>query len=278
MEHELMHQETLMYMYMQLDVQYKQLPHDIKFDLTSRKLTEPRQISIPTGSVRLGADFDTIPFGWDNEFPAFITDVPAFQIDRYPVTNGEFYEFVSSGAYNDPSHWLDEDWKWKEKFNVKHPMSWSLRDGQVSIRTLFGIDIPLVFASSWPVFVTWAEACAYGQWKGGRLPSEAEWCQAAYGSPAGDDGRLYPWGNEQPATEHGNFNWQSLSPTPVGSHPKGSSAWGVEDLIGDGWEWTGTPFDGYDGFKVMCQFGHKHKRELIICGSGMNTCQIITCS
>ena len=163
---------------------------------------------------------------------------------------------------------MEDDWKWKEKADMKHPMSWCLRDGQVSIRTLFGIDIPLVFASSWPVCVTWAEACAYGRWKGGRLPSEAEWCRAAYGSPEGDDARLYPWGNEMPSTEHGNFNWQSLSPTPVGSHPKGSSAWAVEDLIGDGWEWTGTPFDGYDGFEVTCLivyqaviFGHAHEQH-----------------
>ena len=91
-EHELLHQETMMYMYMQLDVQYKQLPYDIKFDLKSRKLTEPLRVAIPTGSVQLGADFDTFPFGWDNEFPAFTASVPAFQIDRYPVTNGEFHE------------------------------------------------------------------------------------------------------------------------------------------------------------------------------------------
>ena len=159
-------------------------------------------------------------------------------------------QFVSSGGYDNSCHWLEDDWKWKQKAGIKHPISWCIHDGQVFIRTLFGIEIPLAVGSSWPVCVTWAEACAYARWKGGRLPSETEWCRAAYGSPSGDDGRAYPWGNETPTADHGNFNWHSWSPMPIGSHPNGKSAWGVEDLIGDGWEWTGTPFDPYEGFEV----------------------------
>ena len=91
-EHEKMHQETLMYMYMQLDAKYKRPLSDIKFDITVKELIEPKVVNIPSGSIRIGADFSTSPFGWDNEFPSFTASVPGFKIDRYPVSNGEFYE------------------------------------------------------------------------------------------------------------------------------------------------------------------------------------------
>ena len=91
-EHEKMQQEKLMYMYMQLDAEYKQPPTDIKFDITAKELIEPKVVNIPSGSIRIGADFSTSPFGWDNEFPSFTANVPGFKIDRYPVSNGEFYE------------------------------------------------------------------------------------------------------------------------------------------------------------------------------------------
>ena len=80
-----------------------------------------------------------------------------------------------------------------------------------------------------------------------RLPTEAEYQRAAFGDPEGGD-RRFPWGEAAPDARHGNFDFAQWAPMPVGSHPDGASAWGVHDLVGDGWEWTDTAFEGFPGF------------------------------
>jgi formylglycine-generating enzyme required for sulfatase activity len=108
--------------------------------------------------------------------------------------------------------------------------------------------IPLPLA--WPVYVSHAEAAAYARWRGVRLPSEAEFQRAAYGTPEGVE-RSFPWGDAFPAAPHGLFDFASWEPDPVGIHPAGQSAWGVDDLIGNGWEWTRTRFGPFPGFHAM---------------------------
>jgi formylglycine-generating enzyme required for sulfatase activity len=110
------------------------------------------------------------------------------------------------------------------------------------------IPLPL----SWPVYVSHAEASAYARWSGARLPTEAEFQRASYGSPHGE--RRYPWGDGAPTSAEGVFDFTSWDPEPAGSHPIGSSAWGVEDLIGNGWEWTSTPFAPFPGFRAMASY------------------------
>ena len=107
-------------------------------------------------------------------------------------------------------------------------------------------EIPLPL--TWPVYVSHAEAAAYARWAGKALPTEAQWHRAAYGSPSGRE-RLYPWGDEAPDAWRGNFDFASWEPTPVASHPLGASAFGVFDLLGNGWEWTSTPFAPLPGFQ-----------------------------
>ena len=109
---------------------------------------------------------------------------------------------------------------------------------------MFG-DIPL--PPDWPVYVSHAEAAAYARWSGGRLPAEAEWHRAAYGTPEGEE-RQYPWGAEAPSARHGYFDFARWDPVPVNAFPCGRSAWGVEGLLANGWEWTSTPFAPFKGF------------------------------
>jgi formylglycine-generating enzyme required for sulfatase activity len=97
--------------------------------------------------------------------------------------------------------------------------------------------------------VSFAEAQAYARWRGGRLPTEAELHRAAYGSPQGP--RTHPWGEARPAGAHGNFGLRRFDPTPVGAFPAGASAWGVHETVGNGWEWTSTPFAPFPGFAPM---------------------------
>jgi formylglycine-generating enzyme required for sulfatase activity len=90
------------------------------------------------------------------------------------------------------------------------------------------------------VYVSHAEASAYARWSGKALPTEAQYQRAAFGSPGGSDaGSLPP----------GNFNFRSWSPMPVGSFAP--SAFGVFDLVGNGWEWTSTPFAPFEGFEAF---------------------------
>src|SRR4029077_6001989 len=71
------------------------------------------KIAIPAGSTTLGAHFDELPFGWDNEFGAIEVPVPAFRIDGTPVTNGQFLAFVEDGGYQRPELWGDDDQVWR---------------------------------------------------------------------------------------------------------------------------------------------------------------------
>jgi gamma-glutamyl hercynylcysteine S-oxide synthase len=102
---------------------------------------------------------------------------------------------------------------------------------------------------SWPVYVSQAEAAAYAKWLGRRLPTEEQFHRAAYGAPKGAKERRYPWGDAQPTEMHGNFDFKHWDPAPLGAHPAGASAFGVHDLVGNGWEWTRTVFAPFEGFK-----------------------------
>jgi gamma-glutamyl hercynylcysteine S-oxide synthase len=104
----------------------------------------------------------------------------------------------------------------------------------------------------WPVYSSHAEATAYATWLGRKLPTEAQFHRAAYGSPkTSGTTRFYPWGDEAPTRRQGNFDFHGWEPSPVGSHPAGASAFDVQDLVGNGWEWTRTEFAPFPGFKAM---------------------------
>jgi formylglycine-generating enzyme required for sulfatase activity len=109
--------------------------------------------------------------------------------------------------------------------------------------------VPLPLA--WPVYVSHAEASAYARWRGARLATEAEYQRAAFGDGTGRE-RVHPWGDDAPkAGHHGVFDFSSWDPEPAGSHPAGRSAWGVDDLVGNGWEWTATTFAPFPGFQPL---------------------------
>jgi ergothioneine biosynthesis protein EgtB len=251
-EHELMHQETLSYMLQELDHALKKRPPDWP---TLPPVGEPRstrRVEIPEGETVLGAAPGSLPFGWDNEFPAHRVLVPAFGIDERPVTNADLAEFARDGGYTEPRLWREDDWAWRKRRCLHQPHSWR-RDGNgLRVRGLLE-DVPFVRAAHWPAMVSWAEAAAYARWRGGRLPTEAEWHRAARGAPSVGE-RRWPWGDDPPSDRHGNFHFRRASPVPAGSHPAGASAWGVEELVGNGWEWTSTPFGPFPGFAPLPRY------------------------
>jgi formylglycine-generating enzyme required for sulfatase activity len=227
-EHEQMHHETTMYIVHRLDASLKR--HVVQ---AHRDGTPPENEfrTVRSGLATLGADRTRLQFGWDNEFETQSVDVSSFAVQPYPVTNADWLEFVADGG--------------------PVPAFWVERDGGWMLRCAFE-ELPL--PRSWPVYVSHANARAYAAWKGLRLPTEPEYHRAAFGTPSGTE-RPFPWGDALPSPKHhGNFAFQRYDPEPVDAHPPGASAWGIHDLIGNGWEWTDTPFAPLPGFEPMASY------------------------
>jgi gamma-glutamyl hercynylcysteine S-oxide synthase len=205
-------------------------------------------VSIPAGTATLGLPrTEDTQFGWDNEFEEFQVQVPEFEIDAYKVSNRDFLHFMANGGYQERSLWDDSAWQWLQSNDVTHPAFWLLRGNHIFLRTMFH-EIPLPL--DWPVYVSHAEASAYARWAGKELPTEAEWHRAAYGTHEGI-GREFPWGHASPDHSRGNFDFSRWNPVSVSAFPAGTSAFGVAGLLGNGWEWTSTPFAPFPGFEAF---------------------------
>ena len=248
LEHELMHHETLLYMLQQLPASAKRPPAELAALPVKPAVSPVRErVRVPAGPAHLGAGSGG--FVWDNERPECDLRTEAFTIDSLPVTNRELREFVSAGCYADPSLWTEDGWLWLKQTRRAMPHGWRAESHDFFVATLFG-EVPFDDAAAWPASVTQCEAQAFASWRGARLPSEPEFHRAAYATPDGGL-RPYPWGDAAPGPEHANLGLRRFGPTPVGSHPRGASAFGVHELVGNGWEWTSTPFRPFPGFRPM---------------------------
>ena len=208
-------------------------------------------VLVPGGPFVLGVDAASEPYSLDNERPAHVVDLPAFRIGRVPVTNGEWRQFIDDGGYAEPRWWSERGWQHRVTAGLSAPQFWSSDD---ATRTRFGYveDIP----ADEPVqHITYFEAEAYAAWAGARLPTEAEWEKACAWDPASGARRRYPWGADElsdaPENKRANLGGGALRPAPVGAYPAGASAYGVEQLLGDVWEWTGSPLRPWPGFVPM---------------------------
>ena len=208
-EHRLMHAETLAYLFHNLPYESKHGP--VPTPLAARDVQNP-MIEIPAGEAILGRQSGD-GFGWDNEFEEHRVHVPAFRISKFKISNGDYLKFLQAT-------------------NAEAPNFWTLRSGQWLLRGMFG-EVPLPL--DWPAWVTHKEARAYAQWRSAMeyrnfdLPTEAEFHRAEEGT--------------QPL----NANFERWDPVPVHT-PGGESRHGVSQLVGNGWEWTGTVFAPFEGF------------------------------
>jgi formylglycine-generating enzyme required for sulfatase activity len=168
---------------------------------------------------KFGSDCNVTWF--TDEEPVHKVSVNAFYIDKYEVTNALYKQCVDQGACDPPQASNSSthlNYYGNSEFD-KYPV----------------------------IYVTWNQAKAYCEWRGARLPTEAEWEKAARGT----DGRMYPWGDNLDET-FANFNYSVGDTTPVGSYEKGKSPYGAYDMAGNVWEWVNsqdrpypyTPDDG----------------------------------
>jgi gamma-glutamyl hercynylcysteine S-oxide synthase len=249
-EHRLMHLETLAYMFHQLPLDRKIAPRDDR--ILPQPPLERRMCAIPAGEASLGLPRGGSEFGWDNEFELHTSHVPSFAIDPYKISNGQYLDFIRAGGYDMRDLWGDDAWEWKRANGICHPVFWQQAGRKQAgtengwlYRAMFR-EIPLPL--DWPVYVSHAEASAYARWAGKALPTEEQWHRAAYGTPEGVE-RRYPWGGAHPDPSLGNFDFHGWDPTPVNAFPGNVSAFGVEDMLGNGWEWTATVFAPFPGFE-----------------------------
>ncbi len=246
LEHEQQHQETLAYLFHLLAPEKKARPATHAPAVTSK--AEPGMVEFAAGEFVMGASANG--FVYDNEGPAHSVRVPAFKLDKLPVTNEEYERFVAEGGYLRREFWNDEGWQWRERENWEAPLYWKQEEnGRWRVRTMFGEEAE---AAKHPVTgVSWHEAEAYARFVGKRLPTEAEWEKAAGWDDAGRRKRRFSWGDEEPTTALCNFDFSYWGTTPVGSFPAGATPEGLLDMTGNVWEWTSSPFAGYPDFKAF---------------------------
>ena len=165
-------------------------------------------VPVPAGPFTMGSD------EFARERPVHVVDLPAFWIDRFPVTNEAFAVFVAATGHRAPVDWAGGS--------------------------------PRAGTDEFPVMVTWTDADAYARWAGKRLPTEAEWEKAARGT----DGRRYPWGNDWDGTRARTWEIASVAPErlePVHARPSGASPYGAEQMVGLLEEWCADWYDAYPG-------------------------------
>jgi len=200
---------------------------------------------IPGGEFLMGTSLSHRD-GARDEYPERRIFLNAFYMDVFEVTNGRYLAFTTATGHRTPEHPRD-----------KNLTLWR------------GPIVPDAFKDHPVVNVAWSDAAAYCAWAGRRLPTEAEWERAARGTT----GRRFPWGDMEPTRTLANYlnQWRNgAGLEPVGSHPQGAGAEGVQDLQGNVWEWVADWYDPsyYENGPIRNPNGPNEGTRKVIRGSG----------
>ncbi|MEM6161458.1 5-histidylcysteine sulfoxide synthase [Erwinia sp. P6884] len=245
-EHERIHLETSSVLIRQLPIEWvKPQPQwPVCPDARRDRSTVPpnKLLSVAGARLKQGKTDDT--YGWDNEYGTLSLDVGPFEASQMLASNAEFFEFVAAGGYHDKRWWDEEGLGWRNFAAATMPTFWrgsADRPEELKLR-LMTEEVAMPW--DWPVEVNQLEAAAFCRWKAEstgksvQLPSEAEWLllreQVEGDQPEWD-------------VAPGNINlawWASSCPVDRFAHGD------FFDLIGNVWQWTTTPVNGLEGFKV----------------------------
>lgn len=246
LEHEMQHQELLVY-----DIKHLLCDQFNPSIVPSpeKKVSVEGTAGIEGGLFWLGCSSTDNGFAFDNEKPAHQVFLQDYEIDRTPISNREFLEFIRAGGYRDFRWWFSEGWEVVNRDQWLGPLYWELHDGQWLIRDFTGLH-PVESKADEPVsHVSFYEASAYAKWAGKRLPTEAEWEKAAT-IDVNDRKRSFPWGQDAVDSNKANlFENNHWGVAPIGAYPAGQSIHGCHQMIGDVWEWTTSDYVPYPGFK-----------------------------
>lgn len=244
LEHEMQHQELLVY-----DIKHllcDQFNAPLEPSPNSTRQVEG-MAEIPGGLITIG--YDGGDFAFDNEKPQHQVFIRDFALDKAPVTNAAYLEFIKAGGYHDFRWWFSEGWETVKKEQWQAPLYWEFHDDQWFIRDFGGLTPVTNRANDVACHVSFFEASAFAKWAGKRLPTEAEWERAACYDKHSER-QSFPWGNSDVTTNNANlFENGHWSTTPAGSYPGGANPFGCEQLIGNVWEWTTSDYVPYPGFK-----------------------------
>jgi len=255
-QHEAQHHETIL---QALDLRSDLAPYPLAvrpLAASTRSVDDTEKVIIMGGPFTMGTD--DVTTAYDNERPSHRIEVGTFAIDKFPVTNRRYAEFIDAGGYERSELWSEEGWEWRQGSDDDAPQGWSRRIGGGWLVRRFGHVLDL--DSTEPVqHVSFFEAEAFARFAGGRLPTETEWEKAATWGPDSTQPNLYPWGNAQPSPVFANVGQTWWGPSPVGAYEAGASAYGVEQMLGDVYEWTSSTFDSFPGF---CAFPYAEYSEV----------------
>lgn len=194
-------------------------------EMNCDKIADLKWVAFDGGIVPVGHEGDG--FAYDNEAPRHDQLVRPFRLANRLVTNGEWLQFMADGGYAASTLWLSDGWATVQKESWDAPLYWEKRKGQWYQMSLHGLQ--LIDASQPVCHVSYYEADAFARWAGKRLPTEFEWEVAAAGAPL--DGNI--------------LSRDALRPAPARPGDDG-----LQQMIGDVWEWTGSAYLPYPGFKT----------------------------
>ena len=242
LQHEYQHNETILQTLQLKKGDPYRPPRSITFP--RRSLTAGGMVRFDSAHVTIGTTDRTEAY--DNERPQHEVYVRSFLIDRAPVTNGRYLDFMDDGGYTRNELWSPAGRRWLSESGAVSPKYWTPDGDGWTTRTM---DLVRPVDATRPVcHVCYYEAEAFAKWDGSRLPTEVEWEAAATWDPVTQRARRFPWGDFDPDSKVANIDQLSFDTAPVGTYDALSPI-GCYGMIGDVWEWTSSDFNGYPGFR-----------------------------